>query len=181
MNEELKVLEIVSKRLEKAGIAYMITGSIAMNYYATPRMTRDLDLVIELKRPEVSALVKLFQKDFYIEEQMILDAVENRSIFNIIHNDWVIKVDFIIKKLSEYHQSEFDRRKKVKLKNFEFWIVSPEDLILSKLQWAKESMSDFQLRDVRNLLECVEDLNIRFIEKWVQKLKLNEPYQKAKS
>ena len=53
MNEELKVLEIVTQRLEKAHISYMITGSIAMNYYATPRMTRDLDLIIKLQKSDI--------------------------------------------------------------------------------------------------------------------------------
>ena len=181
MNEELKVLEIVTQRLDKANIPYMITGSIALNYYATPRMTRDLDIVIELKQPDVTTLLNLFQTDFYIDEDMILTAINDHGMFNIIHNEWVFKVDFIVRKHSEYHQSEFDRRKRVKLKNFEFWIVSPEDLILSKLQWAKDSMSDLQLRDVNNLLKSVEDLNIDLIEKWVQKLNLEILYQKTQS
>lgn len=181
MNEELKVLEIVTQRLEKAHIPYMITGSIAMNYYATPRMTRDLDLIIELQKSDIPSLLKLFQKEFYIDEEMILEALKHEGVFNIIHNEWIIKVDFIIKKSSPYRQLEFSRRKKVKIEKFTFWIVSAEDLIISKLYWAKESLSDFQLRDVRNLLEDVEALDLKYIEEWVKKLALNKPYQKVKS
>ncbi|MBI3018115.1 MAG: nucleotidyltransferase [Deltaproteobacteria bacterium] len=181
MNTELKVLEIVTQKLEKAGMGYMITGSIAMNYYATPRMTRDLDLVIELNKSDIPKLLSLFQKEFYIDEQMILEALKHEGLFNIIHNDWVIKVDFIIRKTTPYRKLEFSRRKKVKLEGFSFWIVSPEDLIISKLSWAKESMSDFQLRDVQNLLEGVENLDLKYIEKWVKDLALDKPYQKIKS
>ena len=180
MNEELKVLEMITQKLEQARIPYMITGSIAMNYYATPRMTRDLDLIVELKKSDVSQLIELFQKEFYIDKQMILEALKHEGIFNIIHNDWVIKVDFIIRKSTPYRKLEFKRKKKVKVENFLFWIVSPEDLIISKLCWAQESMSDFQLRDVRNLLEDVKGLDITYIQKWVKQLALDKPFQKVR-
>ena len=180
MNEELKVLEIVSQRLEQANIPYMITGSTAMNYYATPRMTRDIDLVAELKKPDIPKLVKLFDKDFYIDAEMIKDALQSEGMFNIIHNEWIVKVDFIIKKISKYSLEAFKRRKKVKVLNFNFWIISPEDLIISKLNWAKDSMSELQLRDVRNMLECEEILDFKYIEKWIQQHSLEKVYEKIK-
>jgi len=180
ISEELRVLKIISQRLEEAGIPYMLTGSTAMNYYATPRMTRDLDLVIELKASDIQNLVHEFHKDFYIDPDAITEALEHQSMFNIIHNEWVIKVDFILRKQSPYHQLEFERRKKVKIKDFEFWIVSAEDLILSKLNWAKESMSDFQLRDVQNLLQGIEKIDLDYIKKWVINLKLEVLYQKVR-
>ena len=179
MNEELEVLKIVAGRLERAGIPYMITGSIAMNYYATPRMTRDLDLIVELKKESIPDLLHLFQKEFYIDRHMILEAIEHEGMFNIIHNDWIVKVDFIIRKSSPYRKLEFDRRRKAQLDDFSFWVVTPEDLILSKLTWARESMSDLQLRDVRNVLEGTDDLDLEYIERWVRKLSLERPYLKA--
>lgn len=180
MNEELKVLELIANRLSTAGISYMITGSIAMNYYATPRMTRNIDVVINLQREDVGRLIKLFQKDFYIDEQTVLEALEHENMFNIIHNEWIVKADFIIRKSVPYRELELSRRKKVDMGSFEFWIVAPEDLILSKLSWAKESMSDYQLRDVRSLLEGVEGLDRCYVEKWVKNLDLEEPYDKVK-
>lgn len=181
MNEELEVLKLVSQRLDQGAIPHMITGSIAMNYYATPRLTRDLDIIIELEEENIAGFIRLFEKDFYVDDQMILEAVRCKNMFNIIHNQWVIKVDCIIRKSSTYRELEFGRRRKVDSGDFFFWIVSPEDLILSKLDWAKESMSDFQLRDVRNLLENVEELNIPYLEKWVKKLSLERPYAKVKT
>ena len=61
MSEELEVLRTVAARLDQAGIAYMLTGSMALNYYAVPRMTRDIDLVVELEPGDAERLVRLFQ------------------------------------------------------------------------------------------------------------------------
>lgn len=143
MNEEFKVLEMVARRLEKGNIPYMITGSIAMNYYATPRMTRDLDFVVELNAADLSRFVYLFSDTFVIESEAVLQAIQNQGMFNILHQQWVIKADFIIRKSDPYRQPEFDRRRKVEVADIPLWIVSAEDLILSKLFWAKEGLSDF--------------------------------------
>ena len=149
---ELDVLRDVSMRLESAGIAFMLTGSVAMNYYAQPRMTRDIDLVIALDGVKAKTIVHLFAENYYLDSQAISRAIEQRSIFNLIHNETIIKVDCIVLKSDAYRQEEFTRRQQIMLGDFQTWIVSLEDLILSKLHWAKESKSEMQLRDVRNLL-----------------------------
>ena len=179
MSDELKVLELVSSRLEQLTIPYMITSSVALNYYATPRMTRDIDLIVELRKEDISKLTQLFSHDFYIDDEMIAQAMHDQSMFNIIHNEWIIKVDFIIRKASTYRLLEFKRRQKVDMGHFSFWVVSPEDLVLSKLVWAKDSLSDLQLRDVKSLFNMKEDLDYDYIEKWVANLKLETVYAKV--
>lgn len=159
VENELDVLLDVSGRLESAGIAFMLTGSLALNYYAQPRMTRDIDLVIALEEANTEGFVRLFETDYYLDPQTVSDAIRRRSIFNLIHNEAVVKVDCIVLKNDKYRREEFGRRRKIKLGDFETWIVSREDLILSKLYWAKESRSDLQLRDVRNLLSPDCDLD----------------------
>jgi hypothetical protein len=157
MNEtELDVLRDVSQRLESAGIAFMLTGSVAMNYYAQPRMTRDIDLVVALAAAQVDSFVGLFAADYYVDRLAVANAIVERSIFNLIHNETIIKVDCILLKSDAYRQEEFARRKPIRLGDFQTWIVTREDLILSKLHWAKDSRSELQLRDVTNLLgrEC---------------------------
>ncbi len=79
-------------------------------------------------------------------------SIAQRSLFNLIHNESVIKVDYIVRKQSEYRLAEFSRRQRIKIEDFATWIVSKEDLILSKLYWAKDSHSELQLRDVANLV-----------------------------
>jgi len=136
----------------------MLTGSMAMNYYAQPRMTRDIDLVIKLASEQIDLLIGLFETDYYVDRSAIARAIAQQSMFNLIHNDTIIKLDCIVLKAAQYRQQEFTRRKLVSLGDFETWIVSREDLILSKLYWARDSKSELQLRDVKNLLTAACDL-----------------------
>ncbi len=153
-DNELDILRDVSRRLESAGIAFMLTGSMAMNYYAKPRMTRDIDIVLVLDETQAQTLVRQFEADYYVDSHAVSRAIANRSMFNLIHNGTIIKVDCIVRKDDVYRKEEFDRRRRVTLGEFDTWIVSREDLILSKLHWARDSRSEMQLRDVRNLLEA---------------------------
>jgi hypothetical protein len=180
MTEELEVLKIVTTRLNQANIPYMISGSIAANYYTIPRMTRDIDVIVELKRDDVDKFVSLFEMDFYVNRKMITDEISRQGMFNLIHNRYIIKIDFIIKKSSTYSQTTFSRRKEISIENIPMWFISAEDLIISKLIWAKDSHSEVQLRDVRNLLRTVENLNLQYIDDWARQLHLQRVYDEAK-
>jgi len=127
MSEELEVLKIVTQRLNKADISYMISGSIAANYYTVPRMTRDIDIIIELRDADIDNFVSIFQGDFYIDKEMIKKEVSRQGMFNLIHNQHVIKIDFIIRKKSEFQNAVFYRRKKVLIENSPMWFISVED------------------------------------------------------
>lgn len=177
MSEELEVLKTVTQRLNQAEVPYMISGSIAANYYTVPRMTRDIDIVIELKAIDIDKFISLFQNDFYLDDkEMIKREVLRQGMFNLIHNQYVIKVDFIVRKESEFQDAAFSRRKKVFIENVPMWFILPEDLVLAKLQWAKDSHSELQLRDVKNLLATVKDIDMVYIKKWVKKLDLSHLY-----
>ena len=180
MNEELEVLSLVTQALDDTGIAYMITGSIAMNYYATPRMTRDVDIVIELHRRDIDSFIELFQQDFYLNPDSIKEAVINHEMFNIIHSKYVLKLDFIVKKESPYRVAEFQRRRQVVIDGIPISIVSLEDLVLSKLFWAKDTKSELQIRDVKNMLFAEHDIDLQYIHKWVKEMNLQEVYRMAK-
>jgi len=155
---ELDVFRDVSLRLESAGIAFMLTGSFAMNYYGQPRMTRDIDLVVQIAPDQTDLVIATFEDQYYIDRVAVSKAIAQRSIFNIIHNDTILKLDCIILKDDQYRQEEFARRRPVKLGDFQTWIVSREDLILSKIYWARDSRSELQFRDVKNLLTADCDM-----------------------
>ena len=176
MNEELEVLKTVTKHLNDNNIGYMISGSIATNFYSLPRMTRDIDIIIKLKSGDVQKIVDLFKNDFYTDRQMIQTAIGNKSSFNIIHNKTLVKVDFIIKKDGDYRDLEFERRKEVEVAGNRMNIVSAEDLVISKLFWAKDSRSQIQLEDVRNILEDVKNIDKDYIKKWIKSLDIEEIY-----
>ena len=129
-----------------------MTGSIAANFYAVPRMTRDIDIVVELSDQDVDRLIEIFQRDFYVEREAVQRAVSDKGMLNLIHTAYVIKIDFIVRKEGDYRHEEFSRRRLASVEGNEFFIVAPEDLILSKLEWAKDTQSEVQLADVRNLL-----------------------------
>lgn len=168
MPSELEVLGIVSDRLSAAGISFMLTGSFALAFYATPRMTRDLDFVVALKARDVATLIAAFASDFYVDHDSAASAVAAERLFNLMHLESGIKVDFIVQKSTEYRQVEFARRKQVSLGGFTTWIVSCEDLILSKLVWARESASEMQRRDIALLLAQSPDLE--YIRLWAPRL-----------
>lgn len=175
MLNELDIVRDVSARLEGAGIAYMLTGSMAMNYYAQPRMTRDIDVVVALRPADAARMVQLFSPDYYVSREAVDSSIAQQSLFNLIHNESVIKVDCIIRKQSEYRLAEFNRRQRIKIEDFETWIVSKEDLILSKLFWAKDSHSELQLRDVKNLASTGCDR--AYIQRWTEELGVTNLWQ----
>lgn len=175
MQNELDIVRDVSARLEGAGIAYMLTGSMAMNYYAQPRMTRDIDVVVELSPPDAAKVVQLFSPDYYVSREAVDSSIRRQSLFNLIHNESVIKVDCIVRKQGAYRLTEFKRRQRIRVGDFEMWIVSKEDLILSKLFWAKDSHSELQLRDVKNLVTTGCDR--AYIERWTDELGVTSLWQ----
>jgi len=179
MSEELEVLKIVARRLDQADLPYMISGSMAANYYTVPRMTRDIDVVIELNQADTDNFARVFQKDFYVDKELVKHEVLRKGMFNLIHNRSVIKVDFIIRKDAPFHRAAFSRRRKIRVDNNSLWLITAEDLILAKLLWALDSHSEMQIKDIRNLLVTVKDLDRAYIKAWVARLKLVEFYKEV--
>lgn len=179
MSEELEVLKMVTGRLDGAGIPYMVTGSIALNFYAVPRMTRDIDLVVELSAPDADRIVSLFQPDCYLDRDMVAQAIAERGMFNVIHHRFVIKVDIVVRKDTDYRRTEFSRRRVVTVEGHPLFLVAPEDLILSKLVWAKDSRSEVQLTDVRNVLASVEKLDRDYLATWADRLSVASLYREV--
>ena len=164
MSEELDVLKMVTGRLDAAGIPYMVTGSMALNYYAVPRMTRDVDVVAELGIADVNRVAEL-------------DSIARSASFNIIQTSLLVKVDFVVRKDTEYRRTEFARRRRVALEGHSFFVVAPEDLIISKLDWARDSRSEVQLMDVRNLIRALPALDWSYLERWTASLGLEALYR----
>ena len=179
MQNELDIVRDVSQRLDGAGLAFMLTGSMAMNYYAQPRMTRDIDLVLAVAARDIEIIVGLFHPDYYVSREAVTDSIARQSLFNLIHQESVIKVDCIVRKASPYRLAEFERRQRIAIEDFSTWIASKEDLIISKLAWAKDTRSEMQLRDVKNLASTGYDA--AYIERWTQSLGLLTLWNECKA
>lgn len=169
MTTELDVLRRVSAGLSAQGLPFMLTGSFAMAHYVTPRMTRDIDIVVALKREDIDAMVSEFAAEFYLDADAGRSAIEAERLFNMIHQASGIKLDLIVRKSSDYRLVEFDRRQRANLGTVDTWIVSREDLILSKLVWARDSQSAMQRRDVELLLQG-DDLDKGYLRLWASRL-----------
>ncbi len=180
MNTETQVFSEVLSKLETLGVEYFVTGSIAKVYYSLPRMTRDMDVVVQLPQKDISRFLSAFGGEYHADREMIETAVAENSQFNIIHNTKLVKVDFIAYKDSEFERSKFERKKRGTMFGQSVWILSVEDLILSKLDWAKESSSDFQLRDVADLIKYNATIDTAYLQGWIKKLGLDSIYEKAK-
>lgn len=172
MKTELDIIRDISNRFQTLRIPFMLTGSTAMNYYATPRMTRDVDVVALIRQNDIDGLIREFSADYYVPVDAARKAVSEESMFNLIHSESVIKVDCIVRKSGEYRELEFERRTEIRLQDFTTFIVSKEDLILSKLAWAKDSRSEMQLRDVSSLIATGFDR--KYVERWAKKLGVRE-------
>ena len=166
----LDLLQRVCKSLDENKIPYMISGSIALNIYSIPRMTRDIDIVIELAENRVDEFAGLFP-DSYFDKDVIKDEIKRQGMFNIIDNKTGFKLDFIVRKDTEYFKQAFERRQRLKELDTELWVISLEDLIIAKIFWIQQYQSEIQMYDIKNLL-LNPDKDMNYIKKWCDKLKL---------
>ena len=177
MNSELEALHAVLARLESAGIAYMLTGSVAMSVYAEPRMTRDIDLVVELAPGDAPRVTALFSPGYYVSEEAVESAISEQRMFNLFDMARLVKVDLVVRKDDEFRRHEFGRRQQCQLGGRGVWVVSKEDLILSKLVWAASSESALQLSDVRKLVASRADE--AYLREWSGKLGVDDLLRKC--
>ncbi|MCY7305141.1 MAG: hypothetical protein LH632_03135 [Rhodoferax sp.] len=177
LTPELSALQDVCARLASADVAYMLTGSLATSYYARPRMTRDIDLVVELQAAQARKLIYGLGDDYHANAVAIIAALQDARPWNIVHLPSMVKIDLIPRKDTEYRRTEFARRRRVELAGVSLWIVEIEDLILSKLEWSRESRSEQQRRDVALLLEA--GLDRAYLRLWAERLGLDGMLREA--
>ncbi|MCK4664161.1 MAG: hypothetical protein KAT68_14935 [Bacteroidales bacterium] len=167
----LKLLHRITKSLEDKKIDYMLSGSIALNIYIVPRMTLDIDIVVELHEKNIKDFLSIFSKNYYLNTNTVKKETKNHGMFNIIDYETGFKIDFIVRKETEFRKLEFERRRKIKIIDFDIWIVSSEDLIISKIEWIQQLQSDKQIQDIKNLIANIK-IDKEYIKKWCKKLNL---------
>lgn len=157
VNEIFDTLKDMVVRLNDLGIEYMVTGSVAMSSYVTARSTMDIDVIIEIEQSDILRFEQRFAGDYYVSLESIRQARQRNSMFNVLNFETGIKIDFITRKPNSFEAAKFQRRRRSKIGEIEFWVISKEDLILSKLWWAKDSHSERQFEDVHRLMESGSD------------------------
>jgi hypothetical protein len=168
--EILKLLKFISETLNKLQIPYMLAGSMAMNFYAVSRATRDIDIVVNLKEKDVELFLSNLD-NFYYNKNTILQEIKRKGMFNIIDNVTGFKVDLMILKETEYTLQAFQNRKIYDDLGFDVFVTSIEDLIIAKIQWIQQLYSDRQENDIKMLLQN-PDKDINYLKNWIKKLNL---------
>ncbi|MGH2488188.1 MAG: hypothetical protein ACRDFR_01035 [Candidatus Limnocylindria bacterium] len=169
--------------LDKAGIPFMVTGSLASSFHGEPRTTRDVDLVIDpTDRALRSFLDSLPAEEFYRDADAARAALAERGQFNVVEIATGWKVDLVMRKDRPFSQEEFGRRLRVELFGRESFIATAEDTIIAKLEWAQAGESERQLRDVASIVAVSGDgLDRAYLDRWIRALGLEALWDRARS
>ncbi len=176
-----ELLTYVAQLLDANEIPYMLTGSVVSSYYGEPRVTHDIDIVLELEARLAQPFANVFTlPQFYLNSDSVREAVARRSMFNLIDTTSGNKVDFWLLTFDAFDASRFARRRRVPLFGTDVSVASPEDAILSKLRWAKMAGgSEKQVMDAVRVFEIQHDsLNRSYLLDWVEKLDVGEEWQR---
>ena len=162
--------------LNRLGIAYMISGSIASIAYGKPRLTYDMDIIIDLDQSQAKDLASSFDKEWSVDLEDILEAIQKRGHFNIIHFQSGSKIDFFLRGETKFAQTEFERRRKEKFdKKRQASFATPEDIIIKKLDYYQHGGAEKHLEDIRGILEISKELlDFPYINRWTKKKKTDE-------
>ncbi|MEI6806341.1 MAG: hypothetical protein WCK49_07550 [Myxococcaceae bacterium] len=168
----------VTQKLEAAEIPYMIVGSVASMTYGEPRMTHDLDLVVQVMPRDAAKFEQIFPSEEYYcpPEEIVKPEILRQGQFNLIHHDTGLKIDIVIRKGSEHAKMEFARRSRVPFwQNSEVFMASPEDVILKKLEYFREGASQKHLRDIQGILAQTQ-IDETYLQSWISKLGLERQW-----
>lgn len=167
-----ELLQYVCSQLEHHQIPYMISGSVAMSVYTVPRFTRDIDLIVVLQEQDAAVLESIFSRGFYFHRPSVDEEISRSGFFNVIDDSSGYKIDFVLRKQEPFRQIEFERKRRDIVYGIEAWVVSVEDLILSKIIWIQDYQSGQQKVDIEHLI-ADNELDMNYINEWVNRLNLN--------
>ena len=184
-NEPIEVTLVVTGIFERLGVPYLIGGSLASTLYGMVRTTQDSDIIAEMQLEHIEPFVSALEADFYLDQEMIAESIQRNSSFNIIHRDTMFKVDVFIPRPSPFLKSQLARARRQTFtlgKEVSAKFASPEDTILSKLEWYRMGgeASDRQWRDILGVLKTkAGDIDLEYLHQWAKELKVSDLLEHA--
>ncbi len=182
----LIALKPVITSFNELNISYYIGGSLASSIYGMPRTTLDADIIANINPNHITVLKSKLGKKYYVDENMIKNAIKNNASFNLIHLETAIKIDVFVYKNDPYQQKAIERRMEDTLvendPSSKFFFASPEDIIINKLDWYQSGnrVSERQWLDVIGVIKIQgNSLDKKYLKKWAIKLELIELLEKA--
>jgi hypothetical protein len=168
----IEFLKTIILFFQSNNIDYMLSGSVALSVYVVPRATRDFDFVVQIKNEDVDLFVNSFREGYYCDADAIKDAIKHSGMFNIIDHASGFKADFIVLKNQPFRKAEFERRTEIDFLDMQVFVVTPEDLLISKLIWIQDFQSALQIEDIKSLKQ-LPNIDLDYIKLWAKKLQLN--------
>ncbi|MCP5101489.1 MAG: hypothetical protein GY943_38575 [Chloroflexi bacterium] len=184
-SEAFQTTLLVTNLLDELGIPYVIGGSMASIIHGMLRTTMDVDIVADIQPKQVSSFVSGLQDAFYADEQMIQQAIQRRSSFNLIHLSTMFKVDIFIPKGRPFDRQQLSRRISEQIRpdsDEQIWVLSAEDVVLAKLEWFRlgGEVSERQWRDILGVLKTQQSLlDVDYLKQWAQALSVADLMERA--
>jgi hypothetical protein len=183
--QKLNLFQIFISRLNKLGVRYMITGSVASMIYGEPRLTHDIDLVIELNQDDAERFADAFPiEEFYCPPSEVIGVEagrHQRGHFNLIHHETGFKADSYLAGKEKLHRWALNNRKSIDMENETFWIAPVEYVILRKLEYYREGGSEKHLRDIAGILSVSSDqIDFDRLSEKIDEYSLEKEWKEAK-
>lgn len=171
--------------LEDLQVRYFISGSLSSTLHGMVRTTQDSDIVAELHQEHTESFFHSLKEEFYIDAEMMAEAIIRRSSFNIIHRESFFKVDVFIPAMRPFVEAQFSRARRQVLSKepqAEAFVATAEDTVLAKLEWYRSGgeVSELQWRDIQGILEVQgEDLDLEYLHRWAKELGVKDLLERA--
>jgi hypothetical protein len=180
VNRDTPLDELITL-LHDAGVPHMIVGSIASTFHGPPRSTVDIDIVVELSESTLDRFLGLIDRDrFYVDDAFARSAQAATDQFNVVDLQTGWKVDLIARKDRPFSRTEFARRIHGVIGGVTLDVATPEDTVLSKLEWSARSGSERQLDDAVGVLALNPDLDDAYLDHWARELGVEELLARAR-
>lgn len=170
--------------LERLGLPYCVTGSVAASVYGEPRLTADIDVVLLLRSGDIARLRTAFpDAEYYVPPDETLFAEVSRGVrgaFNIIHHATLFKADIYLAARDPLHAWALEHRRRISLEGGQAWIAPPEYVVLRKLEFLREGGQDKHVRDIRFILAAT-NIDLKFVESEVARLGLQVQWRQCQA
>jgi hypothetical protein len=180
---EADLFLIFVRPLGRAGIRYMIGGSVAAVFYGEPRLTHDVDLIVTLNARDIPALVAMFpDRDFYVPPPETIGEEIGREggHFNLIHQATGFKADVYVAGRDELNDWGLERKREIDFQGETVSLAPPEYVIVRKLQYFREGGSEKHMRDIRSMLAVsAAELDSAALERWIERLDLATEWKRV--